>query len=135
MTSWATPYMGDGWTGNPYGGHNSPYPAAPYSPATYGNWPGGVPAAPVSLLEGRWYGNSGEVFEVKGNRFNLKYGKYSISGAINIENNVVNLFSPETGTITQYLFIRNQTDLMLQDGSGQVLSFRRKPGGGAAYVF
>ena len=135
MSPWSTPFMGDGWSGNPYGGQYSPYSGAPYSPANYGNWPGGVPAAPTSLLEGRWYGTSGEILEVRGNRFRLKHGKYAINGAINIENNIVNLFSQETRTVSRYVFIRNQTDLMLQDASGEVLSFRRRPGGGAAYVF
>ena len=129
--------MGDGWSNNPYGGPYSPYSVAPYSPAGYGygNRPGGVEAAPVSLLEGRWFGNSGEILEVKGNRFRLKHGKYTINGAISIENNIVNLFSQETRTVTRYTFIRNQTDLMLQDASGEVLSFKRRPGSGATYVF
>jgi len=135
LSPWSTPFMGNGWSGNPYGGQYSPYSVAPYSPATYGNWPGGVPEAHKSLLEGRWYGTSGEILEVRGNRFRLKHGKYAINGSINIENNIVNLFSQETRTVTRYTFIRNQTDLMLQDATGQVLSFRRRPGSGAAYVF
>jgi hypothetical protein len=135
MSPWSTPFMGDSWSSNPYGGSYSPYSVAPYSPAGYGNRPGGVQAAPVSLLEGRWYGTSGEILEVRGNRFRLKHGKYAINGAINIENNIVNLFSQETRTVTRYTFIRNQTDLMLQDASGEVLSFKRRPGSGTAYVF
>jgi hypothetical protein len=135
MSPWSTPFMGDSWSSNPYGGSYSPYSVAPYSPAGYGNRPGGVQAAPVSLLEGRWYGTSGEILEVRGNRFRLKHGKYAINGAINIENNIVNLFSQETRTVTRYTFIRNQTDLMLQDASGDVLSFKRRPGSGTAYVF
>ncbi len=136
LSPWSTPFMGDSWPGNPYGSPYSPYSAVPYSPATHGNWPGaGVPAAPASLIEGRWYGTSGEILEVRGNRFRLQYGKYAINGVINIENNIVNLFSQETGTVSRYLFIRNQSDLMLQDASGQVLSFRRRPGNGAAYIF
>ena len=137
MSPWSTPFMGDGWSNNPYGGSYSPYSVAPYSPAGYGygNRQGGVGAAPVSLLEGRWYGNSGEILEVRGKRFRLKHGKYTINGAISIENNIVNLFSQETRTVTRYTFIRNQTDLMLQDASGEVLSFKRRPGSGATYVF
>jgi hypothetical protein len=129
LSPWSTPFMGDGRS-SPYGGAYSPYSGViPYSPAGYGA------SAPKSLLEGRWFGNSGELLEIKGNRFRLKHGQYSINGAITIENNIVNLFSPDTGTVTQYHFIRNQTDLMLQDASGQVLSFTRRPGSGAAYIF
>ena len=58
-----------------------------------------------------------------------------IRGQLWIDNNMVNLFSQQTGTVTQYTFMRNQTELMLQDASGMLLNFSKRPGNGAAHRF
>ena len=54
---------------------------------------------------------------------------------IRIENNIVNLFSPQTGTVTRYTFVRNQTDLLLQDATGRLLNFHRRPVNRSGYRF
>jgi hypothetical protein len=126
LSTWASPM-----SPNPFA---SGYP--PYSSAGYGGQPGGgIVSAPESLLDGRWYGHSGEILEVKGDRFRLVHGQLAINGAIRIHNNIVNLYSQQTGTVTQYTFIRNQTELMLQDASGEVLSFSRRPLNNAVHIF
>jgi hypothetical protein len=89
----------------------------------------------VSLLDGRWFGHSGEILEVRGDRFRLVHGQLAVNGVVRIENNIVNLYSQQTGTVTQYSFIRNQTDLMLQDASGLVLSFSKRPINNMVHVF
>ena len=132
MSPWSSAMPGNSW-GNPFtggaspwmspGGMNYPFPGA-------GNGvPGGyLPEGQgASLLGGKWYGNSGDILEVRGNRFRLQAGRTAITGVIRIENNIVKLFSPQTGTVTRYTFVRNQTDLILQDASGRLLSFRNRP--------
>jgi len=130
MSPWANPI-----SPNPFASGHAPYTNVPYSSAVYGRQPDGIVAAPVSLLDGRWYGDSGEVLEVKGDRFRLVHGQLAVSGVIRISNNIVNLYSQQTGTVTQYTFIRNQTELMLQDASGAVLSFSRRPLNSAVHIF
>ena len=141
MSPWSYATPDSGW-GNPFGGASTPW----WSPGGM-NYPlpgaSGQPsfnrgAAPVpgpyspqseehSLLGGKWYGNTGEILEVRGNRFRLQAGKTAITGVVRIENNIVHLFSPQTGTVTRYTFVRNQTDLILQDGSGRLLNFHKRP--------
>jgi len=130
MSPWSSPMSNNPW-GNPFTSGSPSYPNSPYNAAGYG----GEQYRPVSLLEGRWFGYSGEVLEVRADRFRLSQGQYGINGTIKIENNIVNLYSPKTGTVTQYTFIRNQSELRLQDATGQVLSFSKRPVGGAGYVF
>jgi hypothetical protein len=88
-----------------------------------------------SLLDGKWYVNAGEILEIRGNRFRLKDGQSGINGAISIENNIVSLYSPQTRTVSQYTFIRNQSELVLQDATGQVLSFSQRPFSGVMHTF
>ena len=130
MSPWSSSMPGNTW-GNPFTSGYPSSPNGPYNAAGYGT----QQYRPVSLLEGRWFGYSGEVLEIRADRFRLKQGQYGINGTIKIENNIVNLYSPKTGTVSQYSFIRNQSELMLQDASGQVLSFSKRPVGGAGYVF
>ncbi len=114
------PSMFPGYAKNYYSQPNSRYPAgygATAPPARY---------ASSSLLNGRWYGNSGEVLEVRGNQFRLRDRQSAISGAVRVENNIVNLFARQTGSVTRYTFARNQSALILQDKSGQVLVFRKR---------
>jgi hypothetical protein len=130
MSPWSAPMSPNTWA-NPFAPDYSPYGNGP----GYGAAPGGVPSRPVSLLEGRWYGQSGEVLEIRGERFRLSHGKYGITGVIRIENNIVNLYSQQTGTVTQYTFMRNQTELLLQDASGMLLNFSKRPGNGMSRRF
>jgi hypothetical protein len=67
------------------------------------------------------------ILEVRGNKFRLRNRRLTISGIVRIENNIVNLFTPKTGGLMQYTFARNQSELILQDASGQVLVFRQRP--------
>jgi len=130
MTPWSNPMPNNTWS-NPFTSGYPSYPNTPYNAADYG----GQKYRPVSLLDGRWFGYSDEILEVRGNRFRLMQGQYSINGIVKIKNNIVNLYSPETGTVTQYTFMVNQSELMLQDANGQVLSFNKRPVNGAVHVF
>ena len=150
MSPWSTAMPGGGW-GNPFttgsvpwmspGGMNYPFPGTGYGPSAYdrgrGVAPRGYPSPgqDAALLEGKWYGTTGEILEVRGNRFRLQAGKTAITGVIKIENNIVNLFSPQTGTVIRYTFVRNQTDLILQDGSGRLLNFSKRPLNRGGFVF
>ena len=134
MSPWSNSMSPNSWA-NPFASDYSPYANGPYSSAAYGRPPGGMPSKPVSLLEGRWFGQSGEVLEIRANRFRLKHGQYGINGVIRIENNIVNLYSQQTGTVTRYTFFRNQTELMLQDASGMLLNFSKRPGNAMSHLF
>jgi len=134
MSPWSNSMTPNTWA-NPFTSGYTPYGNGPNSSATYGRPPGAVPSMPVSLLEGRWFGQSGEVLEIRADRFRLLHGKYGITGAIRINNNIVNLYSQQTGTVTRYTFFRNQTELMLQDASGMLLNFTKRPGNGVAHRF
>ncbi len=118
---------GSGWNQPWQGGYNPVYPPAYGMPVNrsypYGRYPG----AGISLLDGRWFGTHGEVLEIRGNRFRLQDEQTTINGAVRISNNIVSLFSPQTGTVTQYTFVRNQSELVLQDASGQILAFQSRP--------
>jgi len=110
------------------------YPSSVISPPVNQGY-GRYPPRQASLLEGKWYGNSGEILEIRGNRFRLKNGRTAINGVIRIENNIVSLYSPQAGAVSQYNFIRNQSELMLQDATGQVLGFTLRSMGGGTYIF
>jgi hypothetical protein len=125
----STPF--NSWS-NPFTNAYPSYANNPYGNRQYG----GYYAAPQgSFLDGRWYGSAGEVLEVRGNRFRLLDVQAGINGAIRIENNIVSLYSPQTGTVTQYSFIRNRSGLILQDATGRVLSFRLRPDNYGSYSF
>jgi len=126
MNTWSAPMNNNPWANAYPSNANNPYTNPGY---------GGYQPRPASLLDGKWSGNAGELLEIRGNRFRLQDGQSSIHGAIRIENNIVSLYSPQTGTVTQYTFIRNQSELLLQDATGQVLSFSLRSGGGGTYTF
>ena len=126
MNTWSAPMNNNPWANAYPSNANNPYTNPGY---------GGYQQPPASLLDGKWLGNAGELLEIRGNRFRLKDGQSSINGAIRIENNIVSLYSPQTGTVTQYTFIRNQSELLLQDATGQVLSYRLRSHGGGTYTF
>ena len=134
---WSMPFNSSP-RGNPYAypsaGAYPAYPNNPYVNRGYGGY-GGYPPPQVSLLDGRWYGNAGELLEIRGNRFRLQDGQSGINGAIRVENNIVSLYSPQTGTVSQYTFIRNQSGLVLQDAAGQVLNYRLQPISGVSHTF
>ena len=129
MNPWSTPF--NSWS-NPFTNSYPSYANNPYGNRQYGGY---YPAPRGSFLDGRWYGTSGEVLEVRGNRFRLLDAQSGISGAISIDNNILSLYSPQTGTITQYAFIRNQSGLVLQDATGRVLHFRLRSINPASYSF
>jgi hypothetical protein len=123
------------WGNNPFMGGVNPalVPGAehtPYPGIGYGGYPEDY--TDTALLEGRWFGASGDVLEIRGNRFRLMAGQAGISGVVRVDNNILSLYSQDTDTLTQYTFVRNQTELLLQDVTGEVLVYRRYPFG---YVF
>lgn len=135
MTPWSSPMMGSPWS-SPLSGGYSPsmlpgymnnYSGNPGYPGGYGGTAPPAQYASYSLLSGRWYGDSGEILEVRGNQFRLHDGQIGISGIVSIENNIVNLYAQQTGGVMQYTFARNQSELILQDASGAVLVFRQRP--------
>ena len=130
MSPWSSPMNSNPWA-NPF---MNAYPSSVISPPVNQGY-GGYPPRQASLLEGKWYGNSGEILEIRGNRFRLKNGRTAINGVIRIENNIVSLYSPQAGAVSQYNFIRNQSELMLQDATGQVLGFTLRSMGGGTYIF
>lgn len=120
---WSTPYnpfMSPAYR-NPYGIARNGYPAGYGVTNPHGQY------SSSALLNGRWYGNTGEILEVRGNQFRLQNRRTVISGTVRIKDNIVNLLAKQTGTVTQYTFARNQTRLLLQDASGQVLVFQQRP--------
>ena len=114
MNPWSTgmnPWSG----GMPWGGGpgTTPYP---------------VNTTPMlSLLDGKWYGNTGEILEIRGNRFRLRNGRMTIKGAATLDNNLLKLYTPRTRSLQVYTFVRNQTGLVLQDVNGNVLTFQQHP--------
>lgn len=114
MNPWSTgmnPWSG----GMPWGGGpgTTPYP---------------VNTTPMlSLLDGKWYGNTGEILEIRGNRFRLRNGRMTIKGAATLDNNLLKLYTPRTRSLQVYTFVRNQTGLVLQDVNGKVLVFQQHP--------
>ena len=123
--TWGYPMSAPGYFNNPYSGGAWGYP---------GNrrWSGaGQPDSArfvsASLLDGKWYGVSGETLEVRGNRFRLRSGRQSVNGTLKIDNNLVKLFTPQTGAVQLYQFARNQTSLVLQDAQGNTLNFNLDP--------
>ena len=121
MNPWSSMPWGQGWQGGPA---NLPFPA--------NTAPGG------GLREGKWYGNTGDILEIRGERFRLKSGQYSVKGSLRIQDNLVLMYTPKTGSQTVYTFMRNQTELVLQDSSGNILVFQKNsiPGfGSMPYVF
>lgn len=116
------------WQGmTPFGGSGSPNYPMNFGNTVPGDWYGsGYPAA-VSLLDGRWYGTSGEILEIRGNQFRLRQGRVSVSGAITVYNDIVTLYSTQTNTATRYTFLRNQSGLILQDAYGKLLRYTNRP--------
>ena len=79
------------------------------------------------MLEGRWFGNSGEILEIFGDRFRLRTTGATLGGFVRIKNNVINMYSPQTNTMTRYTFLQNQSELLLSSGTGTILTFRKHP--------
>ena len=118
-TPWSLPMAGNPWA--------SPLTGNPFVGTGYG-LPGGRNAyRGASLLDGRWYGTSGEILEVRGNRFRLRDSVASLTGTLDIDDNVVKMYTPQTGAVNIYQFVRNETELALQEPGGARLLFYRRP--------
>lgn len=127
MSGLGTPWSSFGGTPwNSYGGTPWNRSAVPWSaPANrYG-----VPRANRAnfMLQGRWFGNSGEILEISGNRFRLRAAGASLAGIVRITGNAITMYSPQTNTVTRYTFLHNQSELLLKSGSGELLTFRKHP--------
>ena len=128
-------WPGSGFGMNPWSGGMNPWSGG-MNPWSGGMpWGGGSGTAPypvntapmISLLDGKWYGNTGEILEIRGNRFRLRNGRMAIKGAATIDNNLLKLYTPRTRSLQVYTFVRNQTGLVLQDINGNVLTFQQHP--------
>jgi hypothetical protein len=114
------------WGGMPWGAGKLPWGSGWQGGP--GNVPSPVNTVPaVSLLEGKWYGTTGDILEIRGERFRLKSGQYSVRGTLKIRNNLVWMYTPQTNSQTVYTFMRNQTELLLQESSGNILVFQKHP--------
>ena len=132
------------WNSMPWGGGSSPWGGGsnPWGSGWQGG-PGGMPfpvntMPATSLLEGKWYGSTGDILEIRGNRFRLRSGQYSVKGTLNIGRKLVWMYTPKTNSQTVYTFVRNQTELLLQDSSGNILVFQNHPIAGfknMSYIF
>jgi len=129
-TPWMSPMA---VTGNPWA---SPMGMNPFAGMGYGlpvNQPWGGPAGNwnaypgASLLEGKWYGTSGEILEVRGNRFVLRNSLTSLAGALDINDDLVKMVTPQTGAVNIYQFARSENELVLQEPDGARLLFYRRP--------
>jgi hypothetical protein len=127
-TPWTLPMTGNPWASplgiNPFAGTGYGLPAG----RPWAGIPGGRNVYPgASLLDGKWYGTSGEILEVKGNRFVLRNSVTSLPGALDIHDNLVKMYTPQTGAVNIYSFARNETELVLQSPGGERLQFYRRP--------
>lgn len=126
----AYPYASPGWN-NCGGNKRCSIGRGGYQP--YGGY--GYQPYPVATLNGQWVESSGEILEIRGNRFRLRNGRNAVSGTLQANNNVVNLYIPRTGAVTQYTYVRNQNGLLLKDVSGKILNFRQYPVRGYSRTF
>jgi hypothetical protein len=127
-TPWTLPMAGNPWA-SPLG--INPFAGRGYGPPVGQPW-GGIPgrwnAYPgASLLEGKWYGTSGEILEVRGNRFVLRNSMTSLAGALDINDDLVKMVTPQTGAVNIYQFARSENELVLQEPDGARLLFYRRP--------
>lgn len=127
-TPWTLPMAGNPWAS--LSGIN-PFAASGYGLPFNRPWPG-IPGGwnayrGGSLLEGTWYGTSGEILQIRGRRFVLRNATTSLEGVLDIDDNMVKMYSPRTGVVNVYQFMRNETELVLQDPGGQRLLFYRRP--------
>jgi hypothetical protein len=128
-TPWTLPMAGNPWASplgvNPYPFLGRGYGQRPGQP--WGAVPGGWNAYPgASLLDGKWYGMSGEILDVRGNRFVLRNGMTSLAGALDINDNLVKMYTPQTGAVNIYQFARSETELVLEEPGGTRLLFYRQ---------
>jgi len=153
ISPWSLPLGGNPWGNASGGGYPFTNPAmlpgiarTPFANSAYGyppvlrrlapgSWNHGALPWSGSLLDGRWFGSSGEILDIQGNRFRLQQGKVGLNGAITVENDIVSMYSPQTNTLTRYTFMRNQSGLLLEDASGNLLRFTNKPVNGIVHVF
>jgi hypothetical protein len=127
-TPWTLPMAGNPWASpmgiNPFAGRGYGLPAG----QPWGGIPGRWNAYPgASLLEGKWYGTSGEILEVRGNRFVLRNGLTSLAGALDINDDLVKMVTPQTGAVNIYQFARSENELVLEEPGGARLLFYRRP--------
>jgi hypothetical protein len=125
---WTAPLAANPWA--------SPLGPNPFAGMGYGlpvNHPWGGPPgawngyAGASLLEGNWYGASGEILEIRGNRFILRNSVTSLAGTLDINDSLVRMYTPRTGAVNVYQFARNESELLLEEPGGGQLVFYRTP--------
>jgi hypothetical protein len=52
-----------------------------------------------------------------------------LTGALDIDDSLVRMYTPQTGAVNIYQFARNETELVLLDPGGARLLFYRRPYG------
>jgi hypothetical protein len=124
---WTPPVAANPWASplglNPFAGMGYGLPVTQRWGGPPGAWNG---YARTSLLEGTWYGTSGEILEVRGNRFILRNSVTSLAGSLDVDDSLVRMYTPQTGAVNVYQFARSESELLLEDpGGGQLLFYRR----------
>ncbi len=141
-----SPWGGSPWNGGPGNWGQTPWGSAPgygYAPG-YGGTPGygyGAGLAPwqsgaapssfnpyesASGLDGRWVAQTGEVFEIRGDRFMLSQGGMPVnSGNLIINGDRMLTFSPNAGAAQEYQIAHYGQWLALARGPGDWLMLRR----------
>jgi hypothetical protein len=127
---WVPPVAANPWASplglNPFAGMGYGLPVnRPWGGPPGGAWSGGYAGA--SLLEGNWYGTSGEMLEVRGNRFILRNSVTSLAGTLDVDDSLVRMYTPQTGAVNVYQFARSGSELLLEDPGGGQLLFYRNP--------
>lgn len=129
------PWGANPWSnpGTPFGGQFPGWQDNGY-PATWGQREIPPPYTAASLLDGRWFGTAGEVLEIRGNQFQLRTSGARLGGMLRVVNNIIHMYSPQTRTTTRYTFLRNQSELVLNNGTN-VLTFRKHPADRSTHTF
>jgi hypothetical protein len=76
-------------------------------------------------LQGRWVGLSGDVLDLRRDRFILRNGRNAVTGWYSVLDRHLVLHTPYTGTTSIYRVSYRGNSLVLQDPYGQILLFRR----------
>jgi hypothetical protein len=127
-TPWTLPMAGNPWA-SPLG--INPFAGTGYGPPVNQPW-SGIPGRwnayqGASPLDGKWYGSSGEMLEVRGNRFVLRNSLTSLAGALDVDDDLVKMVTPQTGAVNIYQFARSENELVLEEPGGARLLFYRRP--------
>jgi len=79
----------------------------------------------TAALDGVWQGASGEMLEIRGDRFRLAAGAGYVEGWLRTKGNVLSMRTAQTNTTRTYEYATSQGRLALRDVYGQLLLYRK----------